>query len=574
MKTSWDLTHFYKNKEEWTISIESLKEEIKKYKEIVNKIDQDINKWKVALEQKIKVDKEIEKAYCYPKRFVDLNNQDEEHQEMVEIAWKIYEEIQKVSQDFIKKISQQENSEKEFVNAYPYYKRYIEIIKKEHNSYLQKEWETIKSIYRNLTENDMKFGTLENEQDEVVKLTRKNYHEFMTSQKESVRKNAFEKMNEAYKNIENTLAILLVRKYQLEVEKAKNENLCLKEQIVNDLELPKNIIDNIINTANKYIDVGIKYTNFKKEILDMKKFHVYDTALPIGLISKMKIPFETGIEEIKESLKILGETYEEKIKKAFEEGWVDVYPRENKRKMSYSCISYNAVPYASLNYNDTLMSVRTLAHELGHSIHTSFAKENPFEYFEYNLFLAEVVSKVNEILFNEHMLKKEIEEEEKIYLLNNIIASLGNTLFNQVMLTEFEQDIIDKIEKGKTLNAESINEIYLNVYQKYNQDSIIIDTDISNSWTKIPHLFMNNAYYLYQYTVGVSLAIEIVKRINEDPQFKEKYINFLKIGNNLNISDSLKALDINLENIEFLENAYLYLKKEVDLLQKLTKKAK
>jgi len=238
--------------------------------------------------------------------------------------------------------------------------------------------------------------------------------------------------------------------------------------------------------------------------------------------------------------------------------------------MSYSCISYNGVPYASLNYKKSIGSVRTLAHELGHSIHTDYAKKNAFEYFEYSLFLSEVVSKVNEILLNQYLLTLDINDEEKIYLLNSIVSSLGNTLFDQPMFTEFEHTIITKLENFQSLNATMLSEIYKTIFEKYYGDTILLDVDNSLDWTRVPHFIMNSSYYVYQYSIGVALAIEISKRIskNED-NFCQKYIEFLSLGNSKNIVESLEVLGIDLKDFQYLKNAYQYLEELICMLKTL-----
>lgn len=207
---------------------------------------------------------------------------------------------------------------------------------------------------------------------------------------------------------------------------------------------------------------------------------------------------------------------------------------------------------------------------MNHSIHTSYAKEQGYPYFEYSLFIAEVVAKVNEMLFNEYMLAQDLPKEEKIYLLTNIISSLGNSLFNQMLFTEFEDAIIKEKEKNQTLTADAINQIYLQIFTKYNQESVILDEMVQSSWTKIPHLFMNRSYYLYQYTIGAALAIEIAHKL-KNANFQSKYIDFLKIGNTKSIIDSLKMLDIDLTNDEYIKSSYQYLNDQIEKLTRILK---
>lgn len=570
MKTSWDLTHIFKTKEEWEIAKEDLIKKISIFKKMLKKMLKNEENIKEIIEQKIKLDQKIEALYCYPKRYTDLNLEDKEHKSMQETAWNIYEEIIKLENELISTLNENQNLVQNFTKKYPYYKRYIRIIQKEQLPPPNKELENIKEIYRTLTQKDIDFGTIHDEEEKEIKLTRENYISLMMNEKEQIRKETLKKRNEGYQKMIYTLALLLNQKYQLEI-KRKEKNKTLQETILTKQELPENIIKKLLEIAYKSNKIYLKYLNLKKEILKKEKLYNYDTSLPLGLMTIKNYELEDGINKITKSLSMLGEIYQEKIKEAFKNGWIDIYPSKNKRKMSYSCISYVGVPYALVNYTKKLNSVRTLTHELAHSIHTSFSKENPYEYFEYSLFISEIVSKVNEILLNEYILSEETEQEEKIYLLNDVVSSLINTLFGQPMFTEIEDELIKRCENQEILTANIINDIYQKIYIKYHKDAIQIEVDNKVEWACISHLFINDPYYLYQYPIGVSIALEIVKKLKEEKNFDKKYMEFLKIGNTKNIIDSLKMIDIDLQETKYIENAYIYLEKHIKELEKLTK---
>ncbi len=578
MQTSWNLKHILESKEEWLNVKEKLNEKIQAFENLLEQLTMDT--FKEALAEKIAIDELIEKVYCYPKRFLDLDNQDEEHQNMFKEALQIYEEIVKNSQIFEKFILKNSEDVKKFMKENPYYHRYLSLYLRKKDfqvkneelfAFLTHEQIAYQELYRSLTENDLTFGYVKNEEGEEVKLTKKMYQDMLLSENEEIRKNAYTVYNEAYQKIQNTLAILLNKKYEIELKQAKEQNFktLLSQKMFLD-ELPENTIENVMKTANQNLFLFQKFLELKKHVLGLSKLHMYDASLPLGTISKMKIDLSKAVEYAKESLKILGEDYINKIDEAFKEGWVDVYPKKNKRKMTFSCISYCGVPYACLNYHDNLISARNLVHELGHSIHTSYAKEQGYPYFEYSLFIAEVVAKVNEILFNEYMLKESLPKEERIYLLTNIVSSLGNSLFSQMLLTEFENAIIKEKEKNQTVTAETINQIYLQIFTKYHQEGVVIDDMIKFSWTKIPHLFMNQAYYFYQYTIGTALAITIAHKL-KNKNYQQKYLDFLKIGNTMSIKESLEFLDINLENEEYMELAYQYFDEQIETLSRILK---
>lgn len=578
MQTNWNLAHIFQSKEKWFEEKEELKEKIKEHETHLKQLTMDT--FKEVLEEKIQIDEQIEKIYCYPKRFLDIDNQDKEHQNMFNEALQIYEKIVKLSQFFEKFILKNIENIQKFVDENPYYNRYLSLYlrKKEFQveneelfAFLHHEQITFQELYRSLSENDLSFGYVTNEEGKEVHLTKKLYQELLLSEKAEIRKKAYTVYNEAYQKIQNTLAILLNKKYEIEFKQAQAQKFSsiLSQKMFFD-ELPENTIENLIKITNQNLWIFRKFSELKKQVLGLSELHMYDTSLPLGTVSKMKIELPQAIEYAKESLNILGDNYVKRIDEAFKEGWVDVYPKKNKRKMTYSCISYCGVSYASLNYHDNLISARNLVHELGHSIHTSYAKEQGYPYFEYSLFIAEVVAKVNEILFNEYMLTQNLPKEEKVYLLTNIVSALGNSLFNQMLLTEFEDTIIKEKEKNQTLTADTINQIYLQIFSKYNQESVILDDMVKYSWTKIPHLFMNRSYYLYQYTIGTALAIEIADKL-KNKNLQQKYLEFLKIGNTKSIIESLKTLDINLENEEYIKSAYQYLNEQIKKLIRILK---
>ena len=578
METNWVLTYIFSDNNKWFEEKEKLKEKLILFEKKLKMLTMD--NFKEALEEKILIDEMIEKVYCYPKRFLDINNQDKEHQNMFHEALQIYEQIIKLSSVFEKFILANSKDVQNFVQKNNYYERYLSMyLRKKDNQVENRElfaslssyYQTIQELYRSLTENDLFFGNVKNEEGIEVQLTRKIYQDFLLSPKDEIRKNAYTVYNAAYKKIQNTLAILLNKKYEIDVKQARNQKFAsvVKEKMFDD-ELPFNTVDNLIQVTNQNLQIYKKFLELKKKVLSISELHPYDMALPLGTISKMKIDLADAIEYVKKALFVFGDDYVTRIDKAFIEGWVDVYPKENKRKMTFSCISFCGVPYASLNYHNDLSSVRNLAHELGHSIHTSYAKEQGYIYFDYSLFIAEVVAKVNEFLFNEYMLGQDLPKEEKKYILTDIVSSLANSLFNQMLLTEFEDKVIKEKEQNKVLTNETINEIYKNVFAKYNQDCIVIDDMVEFSWTKISHLFMNRSYYLYQYTIGTALAIEIVQKLKKEDLWSE-YINFLKIGNTKSIIDSLKMLGIDLENDQYIHSAYTYFDEKINQLIKTLK---
>lgn len=315
-----------------------------------------------------------------------------------------------------------------------------------------------------------------------------------------------------------------------------------------------------------------KYNKLKKEALSLNQFNNYDTLLSICDIPKINIEIEEGIKAIKKALEILGETYTKLIDQMFENGWVDVYPQENKIGGSYSSIAYDGVPYILVNYTGTITSLRLLAHEIGHAVNTHYSKqENGYHDFSVTYFLTEVASKVNEILLNKSLIENATNDEEKIYILNDNINAIINSIYNQAMISEFENEIIKQIENQRDIESEEINKIYLKLVEKYNGEQLTINEKMKYEWIKISHLIMQNSYYVYQYSVGACLSIYIVKKLLKDKEFKDKYIKFLSLGNSKSIEEILSTLDIDITNYNFIDYGIEYVNELLEELQKLLK---
>jgi len=572
MKTEWDLTHLYKNDEEWQKDKESLELELQTAERLLLE-PLDHKMLLQIIQSKIKIDCQIEKIYVWPRRHLDLDSENTNYTLKMKEAWALYNQTIIFSEKVQKIIMDHNDLIETIKKTNPQWQRYLSLIEK-NNLYQTIEFNsTIRDIYGTLVNIDMQFAPYHDEDGKEQPITSKNLTKIMSTKPSNIRKEALSNYTDSYAKINHTLALLLVEKFNNEIKQAKKNGFTtLLNKKMTELELPNTILPNFLKEAYQHRELLKLYIDQKKKFLNLSKFTNYDVNLPTGLISKITYSLEDAIQIIKEALSCLGEDYVSHIDQAFEEGWVDVYPHDKKRKNSFSCISYNGAPYALLNYNKSILSVRTLAHELGHSIHTFYAKENDFENFEYSLFLAEIVSKVNEILLNEYLLTLELNQDEKEFILNDIIASLCNTLFGQALLTEFEHTIISSLENNQSKNAEEINTIYKEIHHRYYEDNMVCEVENKYDWSKISHFFCVDSYYLYQYPIGLSIALEITKKMKTNPEkYIPKYIDFLRIGNTKDITSSLQTLDIDLTQETYLQNAYNYLENKLFELQKVRK---
>lgn len=584
MKTNWDLTHLYKDINDYKNDYDSLLKNVEELKDVIANFLNSKESFLNFLTLKFESELLVEKLYCYAKRHIDIDSTLNNYKEMMQEVLSIHNSIQSINNKFENMLIDNEKCANKLLedDKLKHYKRYIYLIlrKKQHilddeDSYpaYTNELNRIKDEYQSLFNTDIKFEDVIIDGERKI-LNRNSYNDLILDKKQENRKLVFDAYTNAYIKSNNDISKLYIDKLKNDINISNKQKYHdLLNQRLFELELPNEILDNLIKTVNDNLEVMHEYTKLKKQISGLKEYHVYDFSASISVIPKIEYSLEETIKIIKDSLNILGDDYVSVITRMFNEGWIDVYPAPSKRTMSFTCISYVGVPYILINYNGSINSARTLAHEIGHAMHVYYSKNhNAFEYFEFSYFLTEIASKVNEILVNEYMLKNCKTKEEEKYILNNIISSVGNSIFGQVMLTEFEHIIINKLSNNEEVNAQVLNDVYYSLSQKYNGDDFIYDSNLKYGWSKIPHFIMQDTYYVYQYAIGSSIATNIAYRIlNGEKNLVSKYKEFLSLGNSISIKEALEYVDISLEDGNYVDDAINVLKNKIKVMEKLYK---
>lgn len=580
MELNWNLSHLYLDDSSWETDSKVLESKIKELDNTKDNFIDGISSFNAFLLLKIEADELVEKLYCYAQRHLDLDSTLTKYQEMLKRALALYNKIEVINSYFETVLIKNSSKVKAYLQDKDLkkYHRYISLILRREKHVLNDEYKSkqcclytnnihsLKSEYQSLLTTEMQFGNV-NINGDKVEITRTNYSNLITNDDQLVRKTIFDNYTNGYISKIDDISRIYLSKLENDIQISSLENYnTLLSKVLFELELPNEIVEKLISNVNKNIDVMHQYNEFRKHVLGLDKYHVYDAPLSICKIPNISLKFDDAIKIIKDSLSILGDDYLAIIDRMLTEGWIDVYPKKNKRAMSFSCISYVGVPYILINYNKQVDSVRTLAHEMGHAIHTYYSKNNnEFEYFGFSLFLTEIASKVNEIIVNEYMLNHCNTKEEKKYILNNIISSFMNSIFGQTMLTEFEHDVITKLSSNEKITTEYLNNLYLTISKKYNGSSFEDDENIKYGWSKVPHFVMQDTYYVYQYAIGTSLAINIAYRIlNNELGLIDKYKKFLSAGNSVSIEQALDYLDINLNDDSYINKAIEVLNNKIN----------
>lgn len=582
-KYKWDLTSLCPNEDYFNQGLIKIKEYIKDFKKFENKLN---NKETILKFLKLdeKCEKEIEPLCLYVHLKKDELLSDRNRNEMAEkVSLLLNEfsietsfassELHELSDEIIDDII----SDKKFKN----YDRMFENIKKSKIHMLSKQEEKLLSGMNFLngfssnmgkfTDVDLVFQDVNDSKGNFHKLNQSNYSLLMRSKDRELRKNTMIALNGAFGKYINFLANNYISeiKQNCYFAKIRKYQSALDEALFNE-EVSKIVYDTLIEQVNKNLTVLFKYFKLKKNALKLKDFYIYDNMAMIECKNKRKYTYDEAIALIMEAVKPLGEEYVNLIKRAKDERWIDVYPNIDKRSGAYETCIYGFHPYVLTNFEGDLDSVFTLAHELGHAMHSYFSDINqPRQKADYTIFLAEIASTTNEILLINYLLNTTQNTKEKIYLYNKLFDEVKGTIFRQTMFAEFEEKVHNIYEKGEALSKDSINEVYYELNKKYFGKTKLI-REIKYEWARIPHFF--NAFYVYKYATGMICAITFVNKIllNKENSLKQ-YYSFLTAGSSDTPINILKKAGCDLENENTFIECFNYLNKLLKDWEKIQK---
>ena len=394
---------------------------------------------------------------------------------------------------------------------------------------------------------DIKFEPFKDSQGEEVKLSHGLYSLYMQSPSREDRKKAFESMFNAYKDMINTVSMLYIGNVKKNVfyTQVRKYQSCL-DRATSSEDVPVAVYEKLTKCIDGALSGLHRYMSYRRKALGYKTLYMYDLHVPIVSGSEKAVEYPEACRLVKDALKPMGQEYAQLLDKAFGEGWIDVYENKGKRSGAYSWGCYGVHPYVLLNYQKTTHDVFTIAHELGHAMHSYYSNTTqPFAKAEYKIFVAEVASTVNEVLLLRHLLKT-AEGEEKKYLLSYLLDMFRTTVFRQTQFAEFEYEAHTLAEKGEALNAQTLNAIYKKLNDKYYlTDGVADDELIQYEWARIPHFY--NAFYVYKYSTGMISAICIADDIlNKGDSAVEEYKKFLKAGGSMPPVEILKLAGVDL----------------------------
>ncbi len=426
-------------------------------------------------------------------------------------------------------------------------------------------------IFRQLHDADLKFGSLKNELDEEVELSASTFSQFLISPDRNVRRNAFHQFYQQFTAHENSLAAILNGSIQKDVyyARARGHDSALSQALFAD-NVPHSVYDNLIASVRRNLPALFRYYDLRKRKMGLDAIHHYDTYVPILADLDGERPWNQAVEEVCDSLHPLGREYTETLRQGLSGRWCDRYPNLGKQSGAFSCGSFDGDPYILMNYKPRVMNdMFTLAHEAGHSMHSWYsASHQPFEYYNYSIFVAEVASTFNEQLLAKHLLDQASDDRQRAYLINIQIDDIRATVIRQTMFAEFEKLTHAMTEAGEPMTLEAFKSTYRNLLEDYFGPEFVLDPEMSLECLRIPHFY--RAFYVYKYATGLSAAIALSQRVlGGGADELADYLNFLKSGCSKHPLDLLRDAGVDLESPEPVATALQYFGNLVDQLDQL-----
>ena len=584
-KYTWDLTDIFKTEDEFEEEVRKLQEKLEQIKGYQGKLkvsSENIyncyNLYEKALEN-------YEKIYGYGMLKFHLDMSESNNIKLYKRCEGIGTEFEKVTsfitpeiteidtETLLKYIEEDDNLKR--------YERELREIIRDKAHILSKEEENILSNYSEvfaasentfdiLTNTEFHFGNIVNEDGTEIEMTDSNYTVFLKSKNESIRKQAFNLMYAKYKEFLNTIGELYIAKVKEDTITARLRGYFSSlEKAVEHDDSNLKVYNSLIDSVHQEMKTNHEFIKLKKELLKKDEMHIYDLYVNPIEVEDDDISFEEAKLEVLSALNVLGEEYIGKLKEAFDNRWIDVYPGDNKRGGAYSMGVYGVHPYVLDNFVNKKRDVSTIAHELGHSMHSYYSNktQNVID-SNYTIMVAEIASTTNEILLAKYQIEHEDDKTKKAEIIYELLEMIRATLFRQAMFAEFEKQVHEKIEDGVVLSADDLSDIYYKLNQEYFGKDCVIDEEIKYEWARIPHFY--TPFYVYKYATGVSAAIIIATNILAKKEgYTEKYIEMLKQGCTKKSVDLLKMVDVDLEDINTYKGAISFYKELIDELKLL-----
>lgn len=582
---TWAMEDLYKTDADWLLDLETLKTlgaKLPGYAGQISKSAQKLLEYQ-KLGEEISV--LLDSLANYAQRKSDEDTRNPVYQDLVGKLTKVWVQLgASTAFEVPELLSISEEDMARFYEEEPgltLYKRHFDSIRRKRAHILSESEEkllamagemagTPEEVYSLFADADLTFRPALDKDGKEHPITQGSYIAAMESSDRVLRKNAFESLYAGFGAYKNSVAAMLAGQVrQLEFFSKARKYASPLEASLDATEVPVSVYHELIAAVHRNFDKMHRYTRLRKKLLGLDELHMYDLYTPLVETSEERIPFAEAKKTVAEALSVMGERYGEILQEGFQNRWIDVYENVGKRSGAYAA-GARVHPYVLLNYTGTLDSQFTLAHEMGHAIHSYLSnKTQPVVYSDYVIFVAEVASTCNEALLMQHLLKKTTDKKERAYLINHFLEQFRTTLYRQTMFAEFELKMAELSSSGVTLTADVLCEEYRKLNEAYYGPDIVLDEEIALEWARIPHFYYN--YYVFQYATGYAAAIALSEGIlAEGAPAVERYLGFLSGGCSKSPIELLKGAGVDMTTAEPVEKALHLFGTLLDEMEALT----
>ena len=569
---TWDLTKIFANDELFEEAFAKVSQKADEFTKYQNTLTNGAKAFYEALTAMLVLERELEVVYVYASMKNDEDTTNAKYQALMTRVQKLVADVSAKLAWFQPELLTLTTEElASYYQAEPKLKEYEILINdwtrlREHVLSEKEEallagasdiFQTASNVFEVLNNADLKFSVMTDEEGAQVELSNGIYGKLIESTDRRVRKEAFEKLYEVYQQFEHTFAATLsahVRKHNFSAD--LRHYASAKEASLAQNDIPVAVYDNLVKTVNKNLPLLHEYVALRKQLLGVDELHMYDMYTPLTGEPTLTFTYDEAKKMALEALSVLGEGYVANVEKAFDERWIDVVANAGKRTGAYSGGAYDTAPYILLNWQDTLDNLFTLVHEMGHTMHSYYTRQNqPYQYGDYSIFVAEIASTTNENLLTQYLLKTQPDPKVRAYVLNHYLDGFKGTVYRQTQFAEFEAWIHEQDANKVPLTADLMSNYYGELNSRYYGPAVENDPQIAYEWSRIPHFYYN--FYVYQYATGFSAASTLAQRVlDEDPKHTEEYLNYLKAGSSSAPLEVMKKAGVDMTDTKYFEKAF------------------
>ncbi|UPW01386.1 oligoendopeptidase F [Halorussus gelatinilyticus] len=569
-KYKWDLESIYATDDEWEAAYEEVEERLDELSAYEGRATEDGETLLSVLELRDDVYRTVEQVVSYARMRKDENTADQHYQALSSRGMSLASQTDSASSFLEPEIQDLDRDELdrmiEETDGLELYDHYLHDVLRTAEHTRSAEVENVLAelgevtsasgeVYNMLMDSDMEFPTVEKPDGESVEITQSNLTRLLKNPDREFRQTVYESFFDEIGEYHNTIGTTFKNSVKTDVQLARIRDYdTAREDAMDGPNVPVEVYDNLVDTVRDNLDKLHRHAELKRESLGVDELRMWDLYMPMTETETPDVEYEQAREYVVEALGALGDDYQRRIEEGFESRWVDVYETENKRSGAYSGGTYDTQPFILMNYQDDISSMFTLAHELGHSLHSQLTSENqPYVYGDYEIFVAEVASTVNEALLTNHLLDTVEDPTFRRHVLNEYLERFRSTLYRQTMFAAFEHEVHQLVEDDEALTPGKADEIYGDLKAEFYEPAVV-DDRIAREWARIPHFY--RAYYVYQYSTGISAAVALADGIlNDGDEAADRYLQFLQGGSREYPLELLETAGVDMSSPEPIQRA-------------------